>query len=323
MKTGAIVVNYNAWHHLSTCLDALAAQTVPFSRIVVIDNASESAMPPSFAQHHACELVYNTHNTGFAAANNQAVRMLDDCEWVALINPDAFIAPDWLAEMQKAIAQFPASASFGSTQVAADDASILDGVGDAYHVSGLVWRSHHGANRSKAPQAPHEIFSPCAAAALYRRDVFVETGGFDEDFFCYVEDIDLGFRLRLRGHQSIHVPAAIAQHVGSASSGGRHSDFSVYHGHRNLVWAYVKNMPAPLFWALLPLHLALNAVTLAVLTWRGQTRAVWRAKWHALLGLRNAWRKRREIQTTRTIGSRALWRQLSKTMRSRGFRLYS
>jgi GT2 family glycosyltransferase len=323
MKTGAIVVNYGAWQHLSTCLDALDAQTLPFTRIVVIDNPADDAPPPAtFTHAPACEIVRNARNVGFAAANNQAVAMLDDCDWVALINPDAFIAPDWLEKMHDAVVHYPACTSFGATLVTADDTNTLDGVGDAYHVSGLVWRSHHGASRSKSPTTPNDIFSPCAAAALYRRDAFMQVGGFDEDFFCYVEDIDLGFRLRLRGHQCLHVPAAIARHVGTATSGGKHSDFSVYHGHRNLVWAYVKNMPSPLFWALMPLHIALNIATLVVLTWRGQGAAVWRAKWHALRGLRDAWHKRREIQQTRTIGSRTLWPQLSKSLQTRGFRIF-
>jgi GT2 family glycosyltransferase len=322
MKAGAIVVNYGSWQHLPACLDSLDAQTIPFTRIVVIDNPTDDAQPsPTFTHSPACEIVRNARNVGFAAANNQAVAMLHDCDWVALINPDAFVAPDWLEKMHDAVVQYPACSSFGSTLVTADDVTTLDGVGDTYHVSGLVWRSHHGASRLKAPEAPNEIFSPCAAAALYRRDAFIEVDGFDEDFFCYVEDIDLGFRLRLRGHQCMHVPDAIARHVGGATSGGKHSDFSVYHGHRNLVWAYVKNMPSPLFWALMPLHVALNIVTLVVLTWRGQGAAVWRAKWHALRGLPGAWRKRREIQLTRTISGSTLWPQLSKSLQTRGFRL--
>ena len=83
-------------------------------------------------------------------------------------------------------------------------------------------------------------------------------GGLDEDFFCYMEDIDLAFRLRLLGWECLHVPRAVCRHVGSAIT-GRRSDFSVYHGQRNIVWVFVKNMPPPLFALLLPLHVLLNA----------------------------------------------------------------
>jgi GT2 family glycosyltransferase len=142
------------------------------------------------------------------------------------------------------------------------------------------------------------VFSVCAAAALYRRDAFVDAGGFDASYFCYAEDVDLGFRLRLAGHQSLYVPDAVVLHVGSATSGPR-SDFALYHGHRNLVWTYVKNMPPSLFWLYLPQHIALNVVSLAWFTVRGRSRAIWRAKWDTLKGLPRVWRERRRIQSSR------------------------
>jgi GT2 family glycosyltransferase len=104
----------------------------------------------------------------------------------------------------------------------------------------------HGTPASALKGSECEIFSPCAAAALYRRSALLEVGGFDEDFFCYVEDVDLGFRLRLAGYRCLYVPLSVAHHIGSGTTGGKNSDFSVYHGHRNLVWAFVKNMPGVL-----------------------------------------------------------------------------
>ena len=157
-----------------------------------------------------------------------------------------------------------------------------------------------------------EVFSPCAAAAMYRRDVFLSAGSFDEDFFCYLEDIDLGFRLRLEGHRCLLVPSAVVAHVGSVTSGGKQSDFAVYHGHRNLVWTYVKNMPGWLFWVCLPLHLAMNFVTVLMYTWQGKGRVILRAKRDALLGLPKMWQKRREIQKHRIVSISDIWRMLDK-----------
>ena len=148
------------------------------------------------------------------------------------------------------------------------------------------------------PAAEIEVFAPCAAAALYRRAAFEEIGGFDERFFCYFEDVDLGFRLRLRGYRCLYVPDAIVRHVSSALSGYR-SDFAVYHGERNAVWTFVKNMPGPLFWLYLPQHLALNVAALFYYPWRGQGRVVWRAKRDAILGLPAALRERRAVQQRR------------------------
>ena len=112
-------------------------------------------------------------------------------------------------------------------------------------MSGWAWQRGHGQRigRVDDPEAAEEVFAPCAAAALYQRDAFQEVGGFDESYFCYFEDIDLGFRLRLAGHRCLYVPQAVALHLGAATA-GRESDFAVYHAHRNLVWTYVKNMPA-------------------------------------------------------------------------------
>lgn len=100
--------------------------------------------------------------------------------------------------------------------------------------------------------------------------------------------------------------------MGSATTGGQHSDFAVYHGHRNLVWTFVKNMPGMLFWLLLLLHMAMNLLTLVVLSLRGQGRVAWRAKCDAIKGLPNMWRKRKGIQATRVATARVNWRLMDR-----------
>ena len=149
---------------------------------------------------------------------------------------------------------------------------------------------------------------------MYRRNVLSSLGGFDEDYFCYVEDVDLGFRLRLSGFKAYYVPEAVVRHAGSATSGGRHSDFAVYHGHRNLVWTYVKNMPGFLFWLLLPLHLLLNFVTIGLFAARGQLRVILRSKRDALKGLPKVWRKRKKLQAQRVADIGAIWKVLDKRL---------
>jgi GT2 family glycosyltransferase len=145
-----------------------------------------------------------------------------------------------------------------------------------------------------------EVFAPCAAAALYRRAAWVEVGGFDERYFCYFEDVDLAFRFRLRGHRTLYVHSAIVDHV-SSGVGGYRSDFATYHGERNMVWTFFKNMPAPLVWRYLPQHIALNLASLAYYPLRGQGKVVWKAKLDALRGLREALRQRRSIQQERAV----------------------
>ena len=144
---------------------------------------------------------------------------------------------------------------------------------------------------------------------MHHRDIFLKAGGFDEDYFCYAEDIDLGFRLRLLGDRCLYVPDAVVHHKGSASTGKRR-DFSIYHGHRNLVWAYVKNMPGPLFWLYLPLHVALNAASIVWYLLKGRWRVILKAKWDAIKGLPGMWKKRRAIQARRSVSG---W-EIRKTM---------
>jgi GT2 family glycosyltransferase len=134
---------------------------------------------------------------------------------------------------------------------------------------------------------------------MYRTETFREVGGFDEDFFCYFEDVDFGFRLRLAGYRALSVSTAIVYHVGSATSGGQNSDFAVYHGQRNLVWTFVKNMPGIVLWILLPLHCGLNVLTLFLFSFRGQSHIILKAKIDAIKDLPKAIAKRKLIQRHR------------------------
>ena len=120
--------------------------------------------------------------------------------------------------------------------------------------------------------------------------------------------------MRLAGARCLYVPDSIVQHVGSGTTGGQHSDFSVYHGHRNLFWTFVKNMPGVLFWLLLPLHMALNVLTIVSFTLRGQGKVILRAKRDALLGLPKMWRKRQQIQKNRVASIASIWRMLDKRL---------
>jgi GT2 family glycosyltransferase len=112
----------------------------------------------------------------------------------------------------------------------------------------------------------------------------------------------------------LYVPKSVVHHVGSGTTGGKNSDFSTYHGHRNLVWTFVKNMPGALFWLLLPLHLALNMVSIVWFAFRGQRSVMWRAKRDAVAGLPKMWRKREEIQKRRVASIGTLWRVMDKRL---------
>ncbi len=283
-----LIVNFNAGDTLVRCLEAVATQTVLPERLLLIDNASSDgslekaraliASKPALAV--IAEIYPNPENLGFAAANNRAVAKCDT-EFVALLNPDAIPNPDWLENLLAAAARHPEAASFGSLQLLDAAAKIVDGVGDSYHPIGICWRRRHGKILRPRDLIEVETTTACAAAALYRRAAFLQAGGFDEDFFCYVEDVDLGLRLRRHGHTAIFVPTAVVEH---ASENSR-SDFAVYHGHRNIVWCFFKNTPPALLPLLLIPHLLLTLTAFAACALRGQASVFLRAKRDALRGL--------------------------------------
>ncbi len=312
-KVTVIIVNWNGERYLDRCLSALLAQTVMPYEIILVDNASSDASLEVAQCYPSVRVLAQNKNLGFAHGNNLAIQIAAvESEWIALLNPDAFPEPQWLEALLSATRDHPTVDIFGSKLVNATDPSVLDGAGDVYHISGLVWRHRREATQRTGDSVTREIFSPCAAAALYRRQAFIDVGGFDEDYFCYVEDIDLGFRLRLAGCKALYVPDAVVHHVGSATTGGQHSDFSVYHGHRNLVWTFVKDMPGLLFWFFLPLHVVMNLASILWFALQGRGGVILRAKRDALLGLPKMWRKRRLVQSTRITTVREIWRLMDK-----------
>jgi GT2 family glycosyltransferase len=314
-RVSVIIVNWNGERFLERCLVALMTQTIKPHEIILLDNASSDGSLEIARQFPIVQLLSQDQNTGFARGNNLAIDAVSKkSEWIALINPDAFAEPHWLEALLVAAESNPGFDVFGSKLINAGDTKLLDGAGDAYHLSGLVWRMEHGLSVPTSAENVREVFSPCAAAALYRRSALCELGGFDEDYFCYVEDVDLGFRLRLAGYRCLYVPQSVANHVGSGTTGGQHSDFAMYYGHRNLVWTFVKDMPGILFWLLLPLHVLLNLVSIIWFSLRGQGDVIWRAKRDALLGLPKMWRKRQHIQKTRVASIGEVWQQLDKRM---------
>jgi GT2 family glycosyltransferase len=309
LSIAVVVVNWNAGDYLKKCLQGLKTQTLKPTRVIVVDNAStDDSINELGKEFESFEIIKLEENTGFAVANNLAVKNASNCDWIAFLNPDAFANPDWLEKLSKAAEEFPECASFGSHMLR-HGSDRVDGTGDIYHVCGSAWRRDHGVLSSKVEREMQEIFSPCAAASFIRKDVFDEAGGFDENFFCYFEDVDLGFRLQLKGYACRYVPDAVVEHVGSATT-SRYSDFAVYHGQRNLVWSYIRNMPR--FWYYLPQHIVFNLAALVWFTLKGKAVPVFRAKWHALKEFPRVWALRKITQEERVVDTSVVLNKMSQ-----------
>ncbi len=307
-----IVVNFNGGDDVIRCLRGLSRQTVTPGKTIVIDNHSHDGSPQQIMKHFPeAHFVGNQANLGFAAANNQAIDLCPDSKWIALLNPDAWPDPDWLEQLIAAIQAHPNTRIFSSRMIDANDQTKLDGSGDIYHVSGLSWRRDHGASSATVRSSDESIFSPCAAAAIYNRQAVENAGRFDECYFCYNEDIDLAFRMRLNGERCRYINESVVHHVGSGVT-GKNSDFSIYHGHRNLVWTYFKNMPTAMLWLYLPQHILLNLITIVYFMAQGKTRIILKSKWHALKGIPQMLRSRKEIHGQAVASSADLKRAMSR-----------
>ena len=248
-----IVVNYNGGDFLRGCIASLARQTFRSFETILVDNASSDGSLETLAEKPERLIVLSeSQNHGFAGGNNLAARKAKG-RWIALLNPDAEAAPDWLESMMRAVRDRPSHRVVASLQIAMVNDAILDGAGDCYLAYGYAWRGGFGRPVKETPQ-PGECFAPCGAAAFYPRDVFLSAGGFDENYFCYHEDVDLGFRLRLLGERCQFDPRSRVRHAGSGIT-GRASDFAVFHGARNGFWTYIKNMPARLLLLTFPVWL--------------------------------------------------------------------
>lgn len=260
-EISVIIVNYNAGEYLRPCVESLLLQSLENFECILVDNGSTDGsletLPPLDSRFRILEA---GENLGFAVANNRAVREAT-ADWISLLNPDAFARPDWLENGLKARSLLPNTAMVGSTQYLALEPDRFDGLGDEYHAFGIAWRAGFG--KLAAPVFDREAFGPCGAGAFYDRAVFERLGGFDESFFCYHEDVDLAFRMRLAGYRCVQSADTIIDHVSSAIS-GRASEFAVYHGTRNRVWTFFNNMPWPLLILLAVPHILANFAFLSV-----------------------------------------------------------
>ncbi len=295
-----IVLNWNGAAYLPRCLDALAGQTFSDFEVLVLDNASTDHSADGLEERWAgVRVVRFERNLGFAAANNRGAELARG-RWLVFLNNDAFPRQDWLENLAAAANTAPQYSFFASRLVYASNPERTQATGDVVHVSGCAWPRDQGLSDKQAHLEKEEVFSACAAAAMYDRAAFLQAGGFDEHFASHLEDVDLGFRLRLGGHRCLYVPDAVVAHLGSASY-GLESARAVYQVQRNLIWMYLADMPGRLFWKYLPAHVFANLVFLVYYTLRGQGRAVWRAKLDALRGLGYAIRRRKAIQSQRRV----------------------
>lgn len=299
-----LVVNYNAGEMLQDAINSLKNQTFKDFEVLIVDNDSqiEPIGDLDLEGLPKVRVMREKTNHGFARGNNLGAKQASG-KWLALLNPDAVADPNWLHEIYQATERHPTCRVFACGQINMDEPDLLDGAGDAYFAFGIPWRGGYERPISELPSQDSHCFSPCGASAVYERQLFIDIGGYDERFFCYCEDVDLGMRLQLSDEKCVFLPDAIIHHKGSATS-GRYSYFTMYHGFRNRTWTYLKNMPLSVLLVTLPGHVVLMLYIYARNMGHADLRGMRRGMWH---GLKDGWAMRWQDQYKVKPSQKAIW----------------
>lgn len=308
-----IVVAYNSGNYLQNCIDCAALQKFSDFEVIIVDNnCPERSTEKIVIPDHRFKVVRSEQNLGFSGGANLGAVSAKG-EWVVMLNPDTLARADWLNELHLAIERHRQNVVFGSTVVSMQDPMIVDSFGDAYSIFGIAWQGGHGVSTALLPDNDKVVFGASGAAACYRLDIFRDFGGFDESYFCYLEDVDLSFRLLNAGHKCIQVRNAIVEHAGSASSLGN-ANFPIVYSNRNNFRLLVKNAPLFLVPVLLAFHILAQAYIIVRNARSSGTMARIRGLMLGLATIPSACCARR--RTDKSSHSRWFWKLVSWSPRS-------
>jgi GT2 family glycosyltransferase len=261
-----VVVNWNRRELLRACLASLARQTGVTFETIVVDNGSSDGSADLAEREFAVRVIRNGENRGFCAANNQGIAAARG-EFVALLNNDAEAEPGWLAELLRACASRPDVGMAASKILVWEDPRRIDKVGHLIFPDGQNRGRGVGALDSGQFDGEPDVAWPDGCAAMYRKSMLDAIGGFDEDFFAYGDDAELGLRARIAGWGCVYAPRAVVRHH-RGSTLGKHSSRRLEMIERNRVLLALKLFPASLLW-LNPFYFALRLSAGAVLAGRG------------------------------------------------------
>ena len=302
----AVVLSYNGRQLLEGLLPSLAGQTRPADEVLVVDNgSSDGTCEWLAAEWPEIRVERIPSNVGVTAALNRGVRAAQG-EFVALLNNDIELDPDFLRELVRAALENPAAGSLSPKLLSLDDRRVLDGAGDTFYWAGTGWRRGHGERDTGQFDAEQAIFGACGGAAVYRREALATVGPLDEDFFAFSEDLDWSFRAQLAGFSCRYVPSAVAYHRGSATVGKGETDFFRYHTWRNGLWIVLKDYPLAFLLLALPRIVFGQLQNLRVAVHEHKLRLLWRVWRDTARGLSALLRKRAAVQRTRRVSLRQL-----------------
>ena len=310
-----IIPHWNRRELLRSCLGSLRAQTLADCEIIVVDNGStDGSAEMLLADFPNVVLIRNAENRGFCAAINQGIRQARG-RYVALLNNDAEAEPAWLAELVRGAESAADVGMCASKILRYDQRDVIDKAGHLIYPDGQNRGRGSGHTDHGQFDQQEEILLPDGCAALYDRRVFETAGLFDEDFFAYADDAEMGLRARFAGWRCLYIPRAVVYHR-HASTLGRFSAERLVLVERNRMWLAAKIFPWTLLWRN-PWYAGLRWIgnAWAAISGRGEAGeaagevapytlayCALRAVWEAAVGMPRMLRKRREVR--RTISNR-------------------
>ncbi len=307
-----IIPNWNGAHHLPICLDSLGRQTYPHFEVIVVDNNSDDdSLALLESEYTEVRVIPLKENQGYAGGVNVGIRAAQG-EIIVVLNNDTEADHRLLEELWAGLERHPEAGAATSKMLLFDQRQVINSAGDFYTLDGIpgnrgVWQRDEGQFDRE-----EKVFSAHGGASAFRRSMLMELASkgqpevFDEDFFAYCEDVDLGWRAQLAGYQCLYVPTATVYHRLSATGGGK---IASYYTGRNFIYVLAKDYPASLFrkywWRIILAQVKISWEALKA--WRGEAaRARLRGQLAGLWNLPRMLRKRRAIQDSRAVSDQYL-----------------
>jgi GT2 family glycosyltransferase len=318
-----VVVTWNRRDLLRSCLQSLTQQNLNQSfEVVVIDNGSDDGSADMVLREYGkstkfgVQLIRNSDNRGFCAANNQGFAA-SHTEFVALLNNDAEAEPDWLEKLVSAFDGRPEVGMAASKILVYEDPRRIDKAGHLIYPDGQNRGRGSGELDRGQYDRVEEVLWPDGCAAMYRRAMLDQIGGFDEDFFAYADDAELGLRGRIAGWKCLYIPDAVVRHHRGATLGVR-SSRRLELIERNRVLLAAKLFPWSLLWMNgIYYGMRLGAGVWAALTGQGEVGkfpgiggklraalALLKGDWQAVTMLSRMLAKRRDVERIRKLSPR-------------------
>jgi GT2 family glycosyltransferase len=305
------IVTYNSGRFIKRCLESVLAQKYPKKEIIVIDNASTDGTVDILEQFEdRCHIVYNDENMGFAAAQNQAIR-ISNGDWVLTLNPDVLLLPNFIASLVEAGQADPKAGTICGKLLAITatfdlpDRPLVDSTG-IYFTPMLRHLDRGSQEVDNGHYTRHEyVFGATAAAALYRREMIDDTAVFgeffDTDFFVYREDADVAWRAQLMGWRCVYTPLARGYHVRSVLPGNRRALPAAINMHsvKNRFLMRIKNITPDLYWKNLPAIVWRDLVVVSCCVIREHSSL--KAFWYLVRNWPKFVEKRREIMKRKRV----------------------